>query len=403
MNLGWKLAATVHGHAPDGLLDTYTRERHPIGAGVLDWTRAQAAVMRPGPHGQAIQSVMRDLLGTRDGTTHVSAKVSGSSIRYDLGGGHPLTGRSAPDLQLEDGTRLGELLRGGRGLALDLTADRRLPDAATARPGRLRHTAGTAKNDLGPGAVLVRPDGFVAWAGDRDFDPSRATRCGTSNPAGRRTCSVRALTGCRSSSGSTTWAGTRWPRRDTCFPWRNSRRVTGRLLAPLAEAGTELILIEPFLLPVHGVVEAGAARVGPEERTQWRADLNPKIQAVRELARPYGAQLLPADSMFTELSTATGPEYWAEDGVHPTPAGHAALAAAWLRLVACPRKTSPRRITGALRPGVGNAPSFPLRRSRESGCAPFPRRSSPLRDEGLLSAACAARPWKCKPSYKGLA
>ncbi|MFI2235942.1 GDSL-type esterase/lipase family protein [Streptomyces chrestomyceticus] len=107
----------------------------------------------------------------------------------------------------------------------------------------------------------------------------------------------------------------------------------GRLLAPLAEAGTELILVEPFLLPVHGVVEAGAARVGPEERKQWRADLNPKIQAVRELARNYGAQLLPADSMFTELATTTGPEYWAEDGVHPTPAGHAALAAAWLRLV----------------------------------------------------------------------
>ncbi|MFF3273674.1 hypothetical protein ACFYWU_22530 [Streptomyces chrestomyceticus] len=88
-----------------------------------------------------------------------------------LGDGHPLTGRSAPDLQLEDGTRLGELLRDGRGLALDLTADRRLPDVALSRPGRLRHTAGTAKNDLGPGAVLVRPDGFVAWAGDRDFDP----------------------------------------------------------------------------------------------------------------------------------------------------------------------------------------------------------------------------------------
>lgn len=215
MNLGWKLAATVHGYAPDGLLDTYTRERHPLGAGVLDWTRAQAAVMRPGPHGQAIQSVMRDLLGTRDGTTHVFAKVSGSSIRYDLGGGHPLTGRSAPDLQLEDGTRPGELLRGGRGLALDLPADRRLPDTATARPGRLRHTAGTAKNDLGPGAVLVRPDGFVAWAGDHGFDPSRATRCGTSDPAGRRTCSMRALTWCRSSSVSTTWAATRWPRRDT--------------------------------------------------------------------------------------------------------------------------------------------------------------------------------------------
>ncbi|MCR8578534.1 GDSL-type esterase/lipase family protein [Streptomyces sp. Isolate_219] len=106
-----------------------------------------------------------------------------------------------------------------------------------------------------------------------------------------------------------------------------------RLLAPLAEAGTELILIEPFLLPIHGVVEAGVALIGEAERKEWRADLNPKIRAVRELADKYGAHLLPADSMFTELATTTGPEYWAEDGVHPTPAGHAALAAAWLRLV----------------------------------------------------------------------
>ena len=96
------------------------------------------------------------------------------------------------------------------------------------------------------------------------------------------------------------------------------------------------ILIEPFLLPIHGVVQAGVARalIGEQERKEWRADLNPKIQAVRELADKYGAHLLPADSMFAELATTTGPEYWAEDGVHPTPAGHAALAAAWLRLVA---------------------------------------------------------------------
>lgn len=106
------------------------------------------------------------------------------------------------------------------------------------------------------------------------------------------------------------------------------------LLAPLAEAGTDLILIEPFLLPVHGVVEAGAARVGVAERKEWRADLNPKIQAVRALADTYGAQLLPADGMFAELTATTGPEHWSEDGVHPTPAGHAALAAAWLNLVA---------------------------------------------------------------------
>ena len=88
MNLGWKLAATVHGYAPDGLLDTYTRERHPIGAWVLDWTRAQAAVMRPDPHAQAIQGVIRDLIGTRDGTTYVFEKISGSSLRYDLGSEH---------------------------------------------------------------------------------------------------------------------------------------------------------------------------------------------------------------------------------------------------------------------------------------------------------------------------
>ncbi|GAA1400290.1 SGNH/GDSL hydrolase family protein [Kitasatospora putterlickiae] len=97
-----------------------------------------------------------------------------------------------------------------------------------------------------------------------------------------------------------------------------------RLLAPLAEAGTELILIEPFLLPVHGVVEERARRDG----------LEPRIRAVRGLSRRYGASLLAADGMFAELAAETAPEHWAADGVHPTSAGHAALAAAWLRLVA---------------------------------------------------------------------
>ncbi|MFD7340137.1 SGNH/GDSL hydrolase family protein [Streptomyces violascens] len=107
-----------------------------------------------------------------------------------------------------------------------------------------------------------------------------------------------------------------------------------RLLAPLAEAGTKLILIEPFLLPISGVVEAGAALVGEKERKGWRTDLDPKIQAVRELARKYGAHFLAADGMFAELAATTGAEHWSADGVHPTPAGHAALAEAWLRLVA---------------------------------------------------------------------
>ncbi|MFI0469705.1 FAD-dependent oxidoreductase [Saccharopolyspora sp. 5N102] len=170
LNLGWKLAATVHGHAPDGLLDTYTRERHPIAAWVLDWTRAQAVAMRPDPHGQAVQGLIRDLIGTRAGTTYVFEKVSGSAIRYDLGSEQPLVGRNAPDFRLGDGTRLGDLMQDGRGVVLDFSTHRRLRDSATGRESRLRYAAGAAKNDLGLGAVLVRPDGIVAWAGDRDFD-----------------------------------------------------------------------------------------------------------------------------------------------------------------------------------------------------------------------------------------
>ncbi|MER0478832.1 FAD-dependent monooxygenase [Streptomyces sp. Edi2] len=170
VNLGWKLAATVRGYAPDGLLDTYTRERHPIGAAVLDWSRAQVAAMRPDPHGQAVQGVIRDLLGTRDGTTYVFQRVSGSSIRYDLGGEHPLVGRSAPDLRFEDGTRLGDLMRDGRGVALDFSTDPCLRGAARGWESRMRYAAGPARNDLGLGAVLVRPDGVIAWAGDRAPD-----------------------------------------------------------------------------------------------------------------------------------------------------------------------------------------------------------------------------------------
>ncbi|WP_432000695.1 FAD-dependent monooxygenase [Streptomyces sioyaensis] len=170
MNLGWKLAATVHGYAPDGLLDTYTRERHPIGAAVLDWSRAQVAVMRPDPHGHAVQGVVRDLLGTRDGTTYAFERLSGSSIRYDLGSEHPLVGRSAPDFRLENGTRLGDLTRDGLGVALDFSTDGCLRGAATGWESRMRYAAGPARNDLGSGAVLVRPDGVVAWAGESTPD-----------------------------------------------------------------------------------------------------------------------------------------------------------------------------------------------------------------------------------------
>ncbi|GAA2900912.1 FAD-dependent oxidoreductase [Actinoplanes cyaneus] len=170
LNLGWKLAATVHGTAPDGLLDTYTAERHPIGARVLDWSRAQVAVMRPDRYAPSLQSLIGDLLATADATTYVWERTSGLANRYDLGDDQPLTGRNAPDLRLGTGTLLGTLLQSGRGVLLDFSADQVLHEAATGWTDRIDYVAGPARDDLGHGAVLVRPDGVVAWADGRSPD-----------------------------------------------------------------------------------------------------------------------------------------------------------------------------------------------------------------------------------------
>jgi 2-polyprenyl-6-methoxyphenol hydroxylase-like FAD-dependent oxidoreductase len=116
MNLGWKLAATVKGFAPVGLLDTYTTERHPVGSWAVEWTRAQVALLRPKPHEQALYAIVRDLIGTREGATYFVKKISGAWQRCDLPGRHPLIGRSAPDLEFEDGSRLGEYCHDGRAL-----------------------------------------------------------------------------------------------------------------------------------------------------------------------------------------------------------------------------------------------------------------------------------------------
>ncbi len=169
MNLGWKLAATLRGDAPDGLLDSYTAERHPVGARILEWTRAQVASMRPDPQARALQAVLRDLIETRDGATYFAERVWGVSLRYDLGDAHPLVGRSCPDFELADGTRLGTLLRDGQGVLLDFGAS--LQSLAGRWGDRVRYVAGDAKDRLGLRALLVRPDGFVAWASDTTADP----------------------------------------------------------------------------------------------------------------------------------------------------------------------------------------------------------------------------------------
>jgi hypothetical protein len=172
MNLGWKLAATVRGDAPDGLLDTYSTERHPIGARILDWSRAQVAAMQS----PALLEVLRDLMDTRDGATYFAERVWGVSLRYELGGEHPLAGRSCPDFELEDGSRIGRLLRDGNGVLLDFSQPSALRTLEGLWGDRVRYVAGTPKNSLGLAAVLVRPDGFVAWASETTPDPDEVTR-----------------------------------------------------------------------------------------------------------------------------------------------------------------------------------------------------------------------------------
>ena len=171
MNLGWKLAATVKGWASSDLLDTYTTERHPAGAWALDWTRAQVAIMRPDSHAHAIANVIRDLIDTREGTSYFVEKISGVSLRYDLSGSHPLVGRSAPDLEFEDGTRLGSLLHDGRGLLLDPSGNIQMAPLSDRWNDRVTYVDLRPKEALGLSAFLVRPDGFVAWAVDEGIEP----------------------------------------------------------------------------------------------------------------------------------------------------------------------------------------------------------------------------------------
>ncbi len=171
MNLGWKLAATVQGWAPGDLLDTYTDERHPAGAWALDWTRAQVAIMRPDPHAHAIANVIRDLIDTPDGTSYFVKKISGMSLRYELPGDHPLIGHSAPDLEFDNGTRLGDLLHDGTGLMVNLSGNAEAASLIQAWSGRVKYVAAPAKDTMGLAAFLVRPDGFVAWAADENSEP----------------------------------------------------------------------------------------------------------------------------------------------------------------------------------------------------------------------------------------
>jgi 2-polyprenyl-6-methoxyphenol hydroxylase-like FAD-dependent oxidoreductase len=164
MNLGWKLAATIHNTAPDDLLDSYNTERHPIGEKVLDWSRAQVAIMGLEPHARALHAIIRDLMATRDGATYFAGRVWGVSLHYNLAGGHPLAGHSVPNFELENGTSIGELMHDGQGVLLDFGAEASLKTLAGEYGSRIKYVSGRAKEQFGLSAVLVRPDGVIAWA-----------------------------------------------------------------------------------------------------------------------------------------------------------------------------------------------------------------------------------------------
>ncbi|MFE0191503.1 rifampin monooxygenase [Streptomyces sp. NPDC058989] len=159
-NLGWKLAAAVNGWAPEGLLDSYHAERHPVGARVLDNTRAQMTLLGTDPGATALRELFSKLMDFEEVNRYVTGMVTAVGIRYDFGEGHELLGRRLRDVKLKQG-RLYELMHGGRGLLLDQTG--RLSVAGWA--DRVDHVVDVSE-ELDVPAVLLRPDGHVAWVGE---------------------------------------------------------------------------------------------------------------------------------------------------------------------------------------------------------------------------------------------
>lgn len=163
-NLGWKLAAEVAGWAPEGLLDSYHAERHPVAADVLHNTRAQMQLMSTEPGPQAVRRLVAELMDFEEVNRYLIEKIAATGIRYDFGGGHELLGRRMRDIQLKKG-RLYGLMHGGRGLLLDQTGRLSVEGWAD----RVDHVVDVSE-ELDVPAMLMRPDGHIVWVGDDQQD-----------------------------------------------------------------------------------------------------------------------------------------------------------------------------------------------------------------------------------------
>jgi hypothetical protein len=176
VNLGWKLAQVASGTSPDSLLDTYHAERHPVAARVLRNTMAQVALTATGARTDALRDIMTGLLGLDEPRKQIAGMVCGLDIHYDLGEGHPLLGRRMPDLDLVTAggpVRVYSLLHGARPVLLNLGGpggSDLTPWAGRVQLAEASYAGAWELPVLGevtaPAAVLVRPDGYVAWVGD---------------------------------------------------------------------------------------------------------------------------------------------------------------------------------------------------------------------------------------------
>jgi hypothetical protein len=176
VNLGWKLAQVVHGTSPDSLLDTYQLERHPVAASVLQNTMAQTVLTRSDARLDALRDLVSELLSLDEPRKRFAGMISGLDIHYDLGEGHPLVGRRMPDLDLVTAggpVRVFSLLHDARPVLLDLAEPGGLDLTAWADRVQLVNAEHDGTWELpvvgtvpARTAVLVRPDGHVAWVGD---------------------------------------------------------------------------------------------------------------------------------------------------------------------------------------------------------------------------------------------
>nr|WSZ13599.1 FAD-dependent monooxygenase [Streptomyces canus] len=170
VNLGWKLAADVHGHAPEGLLDTYHSERHPVGAQVLENTRAQSALAQPGPEVLAMRQMLSRLMHIPEVNAYLTGMVSGLDIRYEMDGQpHELLGYRFPDSDVLSEARSEEadcLIHPSRGVLLSARTD--FDQVGKSWSGRIDTLHVPDLPWAGTGAVLIRPDGYVCWAATTD-------------------------------------------------------------------------------------------------------------------------------------------------------------------------------------------------------------------------------------------